>query len=1161
LLILILVLGLYLWLAYFGLAETIVTKILNDQVGHNLGIRFHIDKITGDYFSSPVIKGVDVIYENGTDTYTMAHVSRLTAQYSLEKLWRGEFIFNKIEIDSTQITIKKTAERWMLPKPLKRSERSSTSLDFEIQELILKDLTFTLQQPNDTLVFEDIILDARIEARDKTYSAIIDRLSYRSSDRRFSLVSAGGTVTSTGNQVMFQDFKIVTDSSNCSAGGQIVFTDKPHVQLAIQAKRINLGELSSFINIGLNGNVAADGSINFYDGKLSGKLAISGTLEDRYFDSLNSVFRYGDQLLIFDTLDGYAFHGCHIQAKGDLDLSREPVLYHLIGSVEHFNLNNIAFDTYTSNLNGRLNLTGTGLESDDLSLDIVAEMDESWFDDYHISMAMGEMTITTDSIVLHDKFALKYKDNSFVLSGKLDYHGPIILNGSTKFDDLSAFNDQTFIKKMGGRAELNFQVSGELSNPDVSGRFNSDSLWLYEIMSRRAVIDFSIDHFLNDREGKIYLSLFDGTAYDIKYDSILLKMRVDSQYANINSALLANEDAVVTAKADLDYGSYPQRLTMDSVGIDFLGLSFENDNPIVVEMDSSGYDVLSCRLQRPTGYLEASGRINNNDSMNVQLFGYRVNITPWIKLYYNDYDIGGYLSGEVDISGDFQAPNIKFNGGIDSITYTGFFLGDLTADFDYTDKLVTINNIALESKEGNYIAAGTFPVDLTFAAVPDRFSQNRDQDIRITAYDKRLDLTSLLVQEVEDFKGDFNADINLTGTVRNPEIDGLASIKNGRLKIYDLVLPLENLNVDMKMKNKTISFTKMSAECKNGKNKPGLVNGSGTVVVNSIDQFDYNLNIDVKQFPAQYELGDISAVVDADLKIRGSAPPTVSGDVNIISANYGENFAGKDEGWILLSSFQEKNSWNINLNVEAVSNLWIKNDDIDAELGGQINFVRENDRYRYFGTMEILRGKAYLADRSFKLESGGTVSYQDVEVPNPQLDIWASTNIRTATHTGFNNEIEYTNEDLRIHVGGTLDEPIITTDENSPLGTSSILSALLLNYNPSDTAGKVEPTDRAISGVSNFISQQVGRIGSRYIGVETLEIDPVYGDKFDPLGTRLTVGKYWGPNLYIYGRSAISFETGQEVGFEYRLKRFLLIEGNRDQDNLYHLNLNFNWNY
>ncbi|UCD93862.1 MAG: translocation/assembly module TamB domain-containing protein, partial [Candidatus Zixiibacteriota bacterium] len=90
---------------------------------------------------------------------------------------------------------------------------------------------------------------------------------------------------------------------------------------------------------------------------------------------------------------------------------------------------------------------------------------------------------------------------------------------------------------------------------------------------------------------------------------------------------------------------------------------------------------------------------------------------------------------------------------------------------------------------------------------------------------------------------------------------------------------------------------------------------------------------------------------------------------------------------------------------------------------------------------------------------------------------------------------------------------------------------------------------------------QVGRIGSRTLGVETFEIDPVYGDKFDPLGTRLTLGFYTHPNLYIYGRSAISGEAGQGVGFEYRLKRFLLMEGKADEGDLYKLFLNFYWDY
>jgi len=1160
LILLVLALGLYISLFYFGLAESIATSVLNNQVGRNLGIRFHIDKISGDLFNAPVIRGVDVVYDNGPDRYTMAHVSTLTAQYSLKQLWRGEFIFYKIEIDSAQFMIKKTDKKWLLPKPLKGSERKETTFDFEIQELILNDLSFSMVSPEDTVSFEDIILDARIEGRDKTYSAIIDRLSYRSSDERFTLVSAGGTVTSTGNQLMFQDFKIITDSSNCNIGGRIVFENKPLVQVVLNARRINLDELSAFVKTGLNGNIAANGNINFFDGKLSGNVIVSGTLADRYFDSLSTRFRYGDKLLIFDTLSGYIFHGCHIEAKGDLDLSHDPVQYHVIGGIENFNLNNLAFDTYTSNLNGRLNLTGWGLRSKDLVLGIVAELDESWFDEYHIYKAMGEMTITTDSLTLHDKFALKYKDNSFVLSGKLDYHGPIDLNGYTRFDDLSAFNGQTFIKEMGGRADLSFVANGELSNPDINGRFVSDSLWLYDVLAHRAVMDFKINHFLYDRAGVIFLSLYDGIAYDIDYDSILLRMNVDSQYADINDALLVNENVVVTTRAELDYLSYPQTLSMDSVIVDFLGLVFNNDEPIMIEIDSTGYDIVNCRLNRPTGYIEGTGRINNNDSMDVRLFGYRFDITPWIQLSYDEYDIGGILSGEAHIGGNFQSPVIDFHGGIDSMTYMDFFLGDLTADFDYADQLATINNVTLKSEVGNYIAGGTLPIDLTFAAVPDRFFSDRDQDIRITAFDKRLDLASLLVDEIEDFRGDFNADINLTGTVYNPEIDGLAGIKNGRLKIYDLILPLEKLNVDMNMKNKTITFNKISAVCDNGKKKQGKVEGRGTVIINAIDQFDYNLDIDVRQFPAYYELGDISAVVDADLTVLGATPPTVSGDVTIISADYRENFAGENEGWVLLSTFVQQDSWNIDLYVDAPSNLWIKNDDIDAELSGQINFIRENGRYRYLGTMEILRGKAYLADRSFRIEPGGTVNYEDIEYPNPTLDIYASTNIRSSTPNQF-GEIETTNIEMPVHVTGTLDVPIIEPAEGSQFGKEDILPALILNYNPSDTAGKVEAGDRVIAGASNYISQQVGRLGSRYIGVETLEIDPVYGDKFDPLGTRLTVGKYWGSNLYVYGRSAISFETGQEVGFEYRLKRFLLMEGHRDEDNLYHLNLNFNWNY
>jgi len=212
--------------------------------------------------------------------------------------------------------------------------------------------------------------------------------------------------------------------------------------------------------------------------------------------------------------------------------------------------------------------------------------------------------------------------------------------------------------------------------------------------------------------------------------------------------------------------------------------------------------------------------------------------------------------------------------------------------------------------------------------------------------------------------------------------------------------------------------------------------------------------------------------------------------------------------------------------------------------------------------MEIMRGKGYWVDRAFRIEPGAIISYEDIEYPNPRLDIRATTRVRT-TRENLAGELEYTNVDLPIHVIGTLDEPIINSGDETQFSTEEMLSMLFLNFAVTDsTAGgtsDIKMGDRMTAGAAGFLSSQVGRIGSRTLGVETFEIDPIYGDKFDALGTKLTVGFYTNPNLYIYGRSTI---TGMdEAGFEYRMGKLLLMEGKVDEDNLYQLFLNFRWDY
>ncbi|RKX19231.1 MAG: hypothetical protein DRP35_08060, partial [Candidatus Zixiibacteriota bacterium] len=127
----------------------------------------------------------------------------------------------------------------------------------------------------------------------------------------------------------------------------------------------------------------------------------------------------------------------------------------------------------------------------------------------------------------------------------------------------------------------------------------------------------------------------------------------------------------------------------------------------------------------------------------------------------------------------------------------------------------------------------------------------------------------------------------------------------------------------------------------------------------------------------------------------------------------------------------------------------------------------------------------------------------------------------------------------------------------SNFSNEDIIPMIVGNYYASDsisTSGQIE------NRLTGLLSTQVSQIGIRQlnqlgIGVETFEIEPYYGQENNPLATRITVGFYTTPGLYVYGKSPLSGQSGQEVGFEYRFSKSFLVEGRRDEEQLYHLNL------
>ena len=480
---------------------------------------------------------------------------------------------------------------------------------------------------------------------------------------------------------------------------------------------------------------------------------------------------------------------------------------------------------------------------------------------------------------------------------------------------------------------------------------------------------------------------------------------------------------------------------------------------------------------------------------------------------------------------------------------------------DYSHELLSIDSVKIFADPGEYFGTGYIPLDLTFSMTGFDRLPDAPMDFRMTARDNRFDLVSLILPSVEQLDGDFRSNLHLTGTINQPHLKGDASLINGRLKYFDLEHPIFVDSAHVRMEDNKIQIDGIEIYSTVNKKRDGkkrYAELEGEIIIKTFDNFNYDVDVMIKKdFPFSYELDDISGKIEGYLHVKGDTPPTVFGDLTLLSTKYLVNFAEPDQGSPIMLALSGGDTWDLDINVDILSNYWIKNEDIDAEFSGQIKLIRESGLYRFIGEMEILRGRGYLFDKTFRLDQGGQVIFEGEERFNPRLDIIGHTRMPGLSQGAFDEQETTEMIELGVHITGTLDTVEISPIEGSNFSSEDIIPMIVGNYYASDTISTSGQLENRLTGL---LSTQVSQIGTRQlnqlgIGVETFEIEPYYGQQNNPLATRITVGFYTTPGLYIYGKSPLSGQSGQEVGFEYRFNKAFLVEGRRDEEQLYHLNL------
>ncbi|PJA28493.1 MAG: hypothetical protein CO189_04460 [candidate division Zixibacteria bacterium CG_4_9_14_3_um_filter_46_8] len=1171
-----------------NIPEKQANDLLRTLISPESGLRVHIGKINREWWRRLELHEIYVDYTPPSgDSTRLAKIESIVADYSLTSFLSGRFILDSLLIDNPVVYLRRGADGklFLPPKGDTAKEKNESQflpgLIFGAKQVKVLDGRVELFTPENSL--EGINIKGEIERiPPDLMEIIINEADLKYPLKDFVLTSLQSEVTLTPGKI--EVFNLIAATGESDINGNIILRTGDTLQYSFNLAGDNFSfeELNRLAKVKLNGNLKYRVSGSGEGAIISGQAQLDGQFYDRLMEDVSTDFQFQDKRISFSNISGKIFKA-DISGAGWLDLSEKPEKYHANLLAKNLNLQNVIFNSLDTDFNGRVVLNGQGLTSANLLMNFDVNLGRTRIETYRFDRAAGKFAVTTKDINFADGFQAGYKHTDAAFGGRLEYKGDVKIKGDARFGDLDDFDGQIFLTDIGGRGEAIFATDGSILDFNLYGTFNSDSCHIYGIYTPSLEAVLALKSFVSHPEGEVKFGWTGGDIYSFPINSVNGFTLVAGDYTFIDSLKIKFEAGNVWLTGKYDGTLAPGELEIDSVILNVLGNKITNSGEIVLLLGEKDVGFPQFNLHTMGGEMQMVGAIDYENNMDLALKIKDLDISPYAALIDKENRWDGKLFVDAKVKGNFVSPIIESEVRVSDLGYNFYSLGNLMAKFNYDHKRLTASSVQLKDSLDNFEAAGYLPLDLSFEQVEDRLPDSAFF-VDIKAKGEQLNILSTFIPQFEYLYGKFDAGFVINNTIHRPTFSGKLNISEGTLKIRDLIEPIYDITAAVNLHDKIISleYARGKFELKKSqgestlrkfwrslfpaRQQEGKILVTGDIDVHSLDNFGYNLSLEGTDIPIMHEVYDVSAIINAKATIQGNIIPTVMGDIEVIQAIYREPFASSEENAGLAGRQHEteEDLWNLDLNLTADNNIWVINPDMDAEFEGIVNISRDKGLYRLQGEIGTIRGRYYLPPlMDFRIDEGQIIfndpEYVSISSIDPELNIEASTRISQSNEQG-----EVTGERIiYLGVSGKLSEPVLKLSSSEGASQQEILEYLTFHRSFSSAGSETSSPDKSLTNrarglFGDLIGQQIKSQAARSIGVETLEIQPSAAGKLNLGQTRVTVGKYISPSVYLKYSRTLSHTSGQEIAAEYRLNRNFSLEAKSDASNLYHLDLNFN---
>ena len=802
-------------------------------------------------------------------------------------------------------------------------------------------------------------------------------------------------------------------------------------------------------------------------------------------------------------------------------------------------------------------------------------MDKSSFQNYLIN-SIDSKIIVENSIYNIDKFNLLSDYADLDISGIVSQKEKNNIKFKLITKDISLLPQVNQFENVSFNGELKGSVQGYLDSltSKIDYSYNDITFQNNSLGNFNGQIDFRKNKDNLSGDITTVLNKIDADGFSIenielksgftknKIDSELMIVINDTSNAKIKSEVII--DSIITVFVnDFNFGvaDYEWQNLKDTM---------------IVMIDEGKYVFKDFELSNGKQSIFIQGYLDKDTENNLNINIKDLDIGELLSTVKKDLNLLAKINLDLDLKGTLKDPNLKGELGITDLNYNNDIQGSINAEFGVKDNKFEYD-LSLLMNNNKIISNGFIPIDLANEDTTSIIPRDKPLDINLKLDIPNLSLISKYIDPIDKFEGKVESELRFTNNINNLDLGGFFKINDASLssEIYGVNFDKINLNFDAE--GKKYHLNNLTVENNEGKlNIDGSAEFKEGIISGEPDNIE--INIAAKEFVIANSR-NLEAKIDGNISaITKLGDTKFNGEIKVLrsriflpffmeSASKKENEGSKPLLMKELEKFKEvsdstlvisekvkldsviENKFVNNITgkfkVLIPKNTWIVSPDLNIELSGEVDVVKNVDTFELFGNVETVRGKLSVYGKEFSIIKGSIIFNGGSEL-NPGLNIQLEYVFRGTDKKKRSFELFITGTAKKPELTFKIDD--IAIDEGNAISYLLFGKSLdeLSQSQKSNVKNSNEDLAKTIAG--NLVATQLKNSLGDAFGLDVIEITGEDNWK----QASLTAGKYLTDDLYVsyeegFGSSETNEVSPTIITLGYGLTSFLylqLVEGN-----------------